>query len=150
MEKWRWMTAADLGRGIAAGEIDPIALTDTYLAAIDAHPYRDRIYARVTYDRARAEAKAAADRAASGLRRGPLDGVPISWKDLFDTAGTATEAGTALMEGRIPDEDAQVLKTATTAGLVICVLTPGPGRPSKLRLVHDTTRARGGNVSPPA
>ena len=40
MQEWLWMTAADLGRGIGAGDIDPIALTETYLAAIDAHPGR--------------------------------------------------------------------------------------------------------------
>lgn len=118
MHDWRWMTATDLGKAIGAGTIDPIALTQTYLAAIDDHEYRDRIYARVTHDRARAEAAAAADRAKSGLRRGPLDGVPISWKDLFDTAGVATEAGTALMAGRTPERDAKVLENATAAGLV--------------------------------
>jgi aspartyl-tRNA(Asn)/glutamyl-tRNA(Gln) amidotransferase subunit A len=52
------------------------------------------------------------------MRRSLLDGVPVSWKDLFDTAGTATEAGTMLMEGRVPDTDAEVLKAATFAGLV--------------------------------
>ena len=118
MQDWRWMTAADLGRAIGAGDIDPVALTELYLDAIDAHEFRDRIYARVTHDRARAEAAAASARAKSGMRRGPLDGVPISWKDLFDTAGIGTEAGTALMEGRVPDEDAEVLKAATSAGLV--------------------------------
>lgn len=118
MQDWRWMTAADLGRAIGAGDIDPVALTDVYLDAIDAHEFRDRIYARVTHDRARAEAEAASARAKSGFRRGPLDGVPVSWKDLFDTAGVATEAGTALMEGRVPDTDALVLQNATAAGLV--------------------------------
>ena len=118
MQDWRWMTAADLGRAIAAGQIDPVALTDVYLDAIDAHQFRDRIYARVTQTRARAEAKAASDRAKAGMRRGPLDGVPVSWKDLFDTAGIATEAGTALMAGRVPDADALVLQNATAAGLV--------------------------------
>ena len=118
MDDWRWWTASKLGQGIGAGEIDPVALTDVYLAAIEGHEFKDRIYARVTADRARAEAKAASERAKAGLRRGPLDGVPVSWKDLFDTAGVATEAGTALMEGRVPDEDAEVLKNATHAGLV--------------------------------
>lgn len=118
MQDWRWMTAADLGRAIGAGDIDPAALTEVYLEAIDAHEFRDRIYARVTHDRARAEAAAASARVKSGMRRGPLDGVPISWKDLFDTARIGTEAGTALMAGRIPDEDAEVLKAATSAGLV--------------------------------
>ncbi|MEL6839316.1 MAG: amidase family protein, partial [Pseudomonadota bacterium] len=118
MQDWRWMTAAELGRGIGAGNIDPVALAQVYLDAIDSHEYRDRIYARVTHDRARAEAAAASERAKSGFRRGPLDGVPVSWKDLFDTAGIATEAGTALMAGRVPDRDAYVLQTASAAGLV--------------------------------
>jgi aspartyl-tRNA(Asn)/glutamyl-tRNA(Gln) amidotransferase subunit A len=47
-----------------------------------------------------------------------LDGVPISWKDLFDSAGVATEAGSALLAGRVPDRDAEVLARATHQGLV--------------------------------
>jgi aspartyl-tRNA(Asn)/glutamyl-tRNA(Gln) amidotransferase subunit A len=118
MQDWLRMTAADLGRGIGAGTIDPVALCDTYLAAIDAHRLRDRIYARVTAPRARAEARAAAERAQLGQRLSLLDGVPISWKDLFDTAGVVTEAGTKLLEGRVPEHDALVLKNASAAGLV--------------------------------
>lgn len=118
MEDWLMTTAADLGRGIEAGRIDAVDLTENHLAAIDAHPHRDRIFARLTADRARAEARAAAVRAKSGLRRSPLDGVPIAWKDLFDTAGTATEAGTAMLKDRVPDRDARVLANATAAGLV--------------------------------
>ncbi len=118
MQEWLTMTACDLGRGIGKGQIDPVELTETYLAAIDAHPHRDRIYARVTHDRARSEAKAAKERAALGLRRSLLDGVPISWKDLFDTAGIGTEAGSALLKGRVPDADALVLRNATAMGTV--------------------------------
>lgn len=117
-DSWLWMSAADLGRAIGAGSIDPRELAELYLAAIDTHPAGAAIYARTTPERARAEAEAAAARAAAGLRRGPLDGVPISWKDLFDSAGTATEAGSALLRGRVPDEDAAVLAAATRAGLV--------------------------------
>jgi len=118
MQDWLTMSAADLGRAIAAGKIDPVDLTQTYLDAIDAHPMRDRIYARVTHDRALAEAGAAAMRAKTGHRLSPLDGVPISWKDLFDSAGVATEAGSKLLAGRVPDRDAPVLANATAAGLV--------------------------------
>ena len=118
MEEWRWMSAADLGRGIAAGTIDPIDLTEVYLAAIDAHEYRDQIYARITHDRARAEAKAASARAKAGTRKSLLDGVPISWKDLFDSAGIVTEAGSALLKDRTPEADARVLANATAFGLV--------------------------------
>ena len=118
MDDWRWMTAEALGRAIGAGGIDPVALTEVFLEAIDRHAARDRVYTTVTHDLARAQAKAASKRAMAGTRRGPLDGVPISWKDLFDTRGIATEAGTALMANRVPDRDAPVVARAAEAGLV--------------------------------
>ncbi|MGJ8602572.1 MAG: amidase [Marivita sp.] len=118
MTEWQTMTAADLGRGIDKGEIDPVDLTQSFLDAVRAHEHGDRIYARLTPDRALAEAKAAQERARLKLRRSPLDGVPISWKDLFDTAGVVTEAGSKLLEGRTPDTDADVLTAATQQGLV--------------------------------
>lgn len=117
-DKWLFMTASDLGRGIDAGEIDPVALTALYLDAAREHKYSGQIYARFTNNRAKAEAVAAKTRADMGQRRGLLDGVPISWKDLFDTAGVATEAGSALLKGRTPDADAEVLANATHAGTV--------------------------------
>lgn len=115
---WLTMTAADLGRAIGAGDIDPIELAQSYLEAINAHPLKARIYARPTEARALAEAGAASKRARSGHRLGPLDGVPISWKDLYDTAGVATEAGSLLLKGRVPKADAEVLQNATAQGLV--------------------------------
>ncbi|MGR3802129.1 amidase [Marinibacterium profundimaris] len=118
MSDWLSMSAGDLGRGIGKGEIDPVELTEAFLEAIDASELRDRIYARVTHDRARAEAGAARARAQAGQRRSVLDGVPFSWKDLFDTAGVATESGTALLADRIPARDAVVLQNATAMGTV--------------------------------
>lgn len=117
-QDWLTRTATDLGRGIAMGSIDPVDLTECYLDAIAGHTLTARIYARSTADRARAEAQAAAKRAKTGQRLGPLDGVPISWKDLFDTAGTKTEAGSALLKDRIPTHDARVLSNATRAGSI--------------------------------
>ena len=118
MQVWLKMSAAALGRGIDVGEIDPIDLADVYLQAAADHPLSHRIYARLTSDRAKAEAKAASARAKSGQRLSPLDGVPVSWKDLFDTAGIATEAGTALLKDRVPTTDAKVLRVATSMGTV--------------------------------
>lgn len=118
MTDWTDKTAAELGRAIAAGETDPVTLAENFLNKINAHPLSDRIYARLTPDRALAEAEAAKRRAELGLRRHPLDGVPISWKDLYDTEGTLTEAGSALLKGRVPDRDAEVLRNATQNGLV--------------------------------
>lgn len=111
-------TAAALGREIDSGALDPRDLTRDLLDAVAAHAHGPRIYARMTEARAMAEAEAAATRAKAGLRLGPLDGVPVSWKDLFDTAGTATEAGTALMRGRVPERDATVLERATARGTI--------------------------------
>lgn len=157
MSDWQNMTAADLGRGIGAGQIDPVDLAQACLAAIDAHPHRDRIYARLTPDRALAEARAAQERARLRLRRSPLDGVPISWKDLFDTAGVATEAGSQLLKDRTPDADAEVLQAATRQGLV-CLgkthlselafsglgLNPKTATPPN---IHDPDNAPGGSSS---
>ncbi len=112
------MTAAELGREIGKGKINPVELTEAFLERIEGHALTPRIFARQTEARARGEAMGAASRAKAGFRRGLLDGVPISWKDLFDTAGVATEAGSALLRGRVPAQDAAVLQTATQAGTV--------------------------------
>ena len=111
-------TAAELGRAIGTGEADPLDITERYLERIEGHALVDRVYARLTRDRALAEALAASARAKAGQRLSPLDGVPISWKDLFDTAGDGTEAGSNLLKGRVPDRDAVVLANATAQGLV--------------------------------
>ncbi|MEM7545019.1 MAG: amidase [Pseudomonadota bacterium] len=112
------LSAAETGRQIEAGLIDPRDVTEAYLDAISAHDAAGKIYARVTADAARVEAADAAIRAQRGTRRGPLDGVPISWKDLFDTAGVATEAGSAMLKGRVPERDATVVARARRAGVV--------------------------------
>ena len=117
-EIWLKMSACELGRDIETGKIDPVALAHTYLSAIEESPFKDQIFALVTEERALAEAEAAALRARSGQRKSLLDGVPISWKDLFDSQGDLTEAGSALLAGRRADGDARVLKNATEAGLV--------------------------------
>ena len=118
IDKWLGRSAGDLGRAIEAGKINPVDLTEAYLDAIARHPEAKRIYARATADHARSTAVAAAGRQRAGTRFGLLDGVPISWKDNFDVAGVACEAGSALLKGRVPTQDAEVLHTATTQGLV--------------------------------
>ncbi|OYU17823.1 MAG: amidase [Rhodobacteraceae bacterium PARR1] len=115
---WALKSAAELGREINAGRISPVDLAEAHLDAIGGHPQADRIFARTTPARARAEAMAAHGRARTGQRRSLIDGVPISWKDNFDTAGIATEAGSALLKNRVPVKDAEVLTTATLMGLV--------------------------------
>ncbi|SOB94978.1 amidase [Rhodobacter maris] len=111
----RFWSAAAQGRAMAEGRLDPVDMAEAYLEAAAPRP---DIYARLTADRARFEAMAARTRLLDGLGRGPLDGVALSWKDLFDTAGTVTEAGSLLLAGRTPEHDAEVLENATLAGTV--------------------------------
>ena len=118
MKTWQTMSAAALGRDVAAGRIDPVALAEHFLEAATAHPLADRIYARLTTGRALAEAGAARARVKAGRMLSPLDGVPVSWKDLVDTAGVVTEAGSGLLKGRVPDRDATCLTHAGQAGTV--------------------------------
>ena len=123
MQDWLTMRAADLGRGIDAGDIDPADLVETYLAAIAAHPFKDRIFTRVLTDRARLEAAAASERAQSGARKSLLDGVPVTWKDLFDTAGDPCESGTLMLKGRVAAKDARVVQNAAAAGMICLAKT---------------------------
>lgn len=111
----RFWSAAEQGRAMAEGRLDPVEMAEAYLEAAAAVP---DVYARLTPERARGEAMAARARLRLGLGRGPLDGVALSWKDLFDSAGTETEAGSRLLEGRVPEDDAEVLAQATLAGTV--------------------------------
>lgn len=115
---WLDRTATQQGRAIMAGLVSPVDLTEAYLDAATRSPDRDLIFARLTPERARSEAIAAHDRAKAGQRRGMLDGVAISWKDNFDSAGVATEAGSALLAGRTPEADAKALQNAAMAGLI--------------------------------
>jgi aspartyl-tRNA(Asn)/glutamyl-tRNA(Gln) amidotransferase subunit A len=153
----RTATAAELGRAVGEGRADPVEIAEGFLDAIAAHPHGIRIYARTTAPRALAEAGAARARARTGTRRGPLDGVPLSWKDLFDTAGVETEAGTSFHKGRIPARDAEVLSRATRSGTV-CLgkthmtefafsglgLNPATATPPNR---HDADRLPGGSSS---
>ncbi|MDB6182857.1 amidase [Paracoccus fistulariae] len=117
---WLRASATEQGRAIMAGLLDPIDQTEAYLAAAREHPYCQRIYARMTAVRARSGAIASHDRAKAELRHGILDGVAISWKDNIDSGGTVTEAGSKLLEGRVPRKDATVLARAAREG-VLCL-----------------------------
>ncbi len=117
-EAWHVMTALGLGNGIGRGAIDPVELAEHFLERIAEHDLEHKIYLRTTPERARAEALAARERARSDSRRGPLDGVPLSWKDLFDSAGIITCMGSPLLAERVPERDAEVLARGDRAGTV--------------------------------
>lgn len=115
---WLKASAMQQGRAIMAGVLDPLDQTEAYLAAAKAHPDCKRIYARLTEARARSESVAAHDRAKEERRHSLLDGVAIAWKDNIDSGGTVTEAGSKLLEGRVPRKDAIVLARLARRGMV--------------------------------
>ncbi|MEX2319799.1 MAG: amidase family protein, partial [Saccharospirillum sp.] len=101
-------TVLQLGDAIGRGEVDPIELTEQALHLAEQHP---DVYLKVLHDRARSEAKQARWRRDHGCRQGPLDGVPMAWKDLFDIAGEVTTAGGRVFR-QAATQDAEMVRRA--------------------------------------
>ena len=118
MAAWHEMTGTALGEGIAAGAIDPVELAEFFLDRIAAEDPDRLVFIRMDPARTRVEARAARARQKAGLRRSPLDGVPVSWKDLVDVAGMETTMAARALAGRVPDRDAPLQRRATDAGTV--------------------------------
>ena len=108
--------AADLVR---RKRISPVELTEACLARIDALNPALNAYITVTAESALAQAREAEAEVQRGRWRGPLHGIPIGLKDLFDTAGVRTTAGSALFKDRVPAQDAEVVRRLKAAGAVI-------------------------------
>ncbi len=111
-------SAAEIGRLIAKGGLDPVEVAEFFLGRIE----RDRdnpSFILVTRKRALEEAEASRKRHREGRAAGPLDGVPIAWKDLVDMAGERTTAGSALYAESPPKEkDAPIVTNLAAAGMV--------------------------------
>jgi amidase len=109
----------EIGAMIAARQVSPVEVAEGQLARIEAFEPRLHAFVRVTADRAIADARRTEGEIMAGRSRGPLHGVPIGLKDLIDTAGIATEAGTKVMAGRVPARDATVAARLAEAGTVL-------------------------------
>ena len=113
------LTLSETAAAVAGGQLSPVEVTDAYLARIEKLNPELTAFVTVTAERARADAQALADDVRHGRLRGPLHGVPIGLKDLIDTAGIVTAAGTAAYEGRVPERDATVARSLREAGSVL-------------------------------
>ncbi len=100
-------------------EVSPVEVTRACLVRIEALNPLLNAFITVTAESALQEAHRAESELQQGVWRGPLHGVPIAVKDLFDTAGVRTTAGSALFKDRIPKEDAFVVERLRGAGAVI-------------------------------
>src|SRR5262249_48359254 len=96
-----------------------VELTQACLARIERLNSRLNAFITVTGETALAQAREAEKEIQSGHWRGPLHGIPIALKDLFDTAGVRTTAASALFKDRIPAQDAEIVRRLKGAGAVL-------------------------------
>ncbi|MXQ11160.1 amidase [Microvirga makkahensis] len=90
------------------------------LARLTARESDERVFTKIYAAAARAAADAADARRQAGISLGPLDGALVSVKDLFDVAGEATTAGSAVLRDAAPAaRDAAVVHRLRQAGAVI-------------------------------
>jgi aspartyl-tRNA(Asn)/glutamyl-tRNA(Gln) amidotransferase subunit A len=112
-------TITELAPRLRRKEISPVELTRDCLNRIEKLNPSLNAFITVTAESALEEARAAEAEIARGEWRGPLHGIPISVKDLIDTAGVRTTAASALHQNRVPQEDAEVVRRLRRAGAVI-------------------------------
>src|SRR5207302_1382395 len=100
-------------------KISPVEITRACLVRIEALNPLLNAFITVTAESALAEARQAESEVQKGMWRGPLHGIPIALKDLFDTAGVRTTAASALFKDRVPEQDAEVVRRLKAAGAVL-------------------------------
>jgi aspartyl-tRNA(Asn)/glutamyl-tRNA(Gln) amidotransferase subunit A len=109
----------ELGERFRKRSLSPVELTKDCLARIARLDPAIHAFITVTSDSALDQARRAEAEIARGDWRGPLHGIPLAVKDLIDTAGIRSTAGSALFQDRIPREDAEVVRRLQHAGAVL-------------------------------
>ncbi len=150
-------TIVDAAADLRAGRLSALALVDASLAAIQTGNSRTNAFIIVDADGARSAAHSADVDQSRGHYRGPLHGIPISVKDLFDVAGQPTTAASKVLAGHIASQDATAIARLRDAGAIFIGRTNmhefalGPtGEDSAYGPVRhplDTSRLSGGSSS---
>ena len=145
------LPATDAARLIRDGIIGSEELVESCLARIAEVDRQIEAWAFLDRDYARQQARAADERRLSGAPIGPLHGVPVGIKDIFDTADMPTEYGSAIYAGRTPSRDATVVARLRAAGAVIMGKTVTTEfayfSPGKTRNPHNPEHTPGGSSS---
>ena len=121
------LSATELVARIRARELSPVELMDATLARIDERNGALNAFVTRLDDAARAAAVRAEEQLAAGAELGPLHGVPIAIKDLFDTlAGVRNTFGCRVFEDFVPEESATYVQRLVDAGAIIVGKTNTP------------------------
>jgi aspartyl-tRNA(Asn)/glutamyl-tRNA(Gln) amidotransferase subunit A len=113
------LSIAAAGRALRAGEYSPLELTEAYLQRIERLNPTINAYITITAERALEDAQRATAEMAAGKLRGPLHGIPIAHKDLYETAGIRTTAGAKIHAQHVPTNDCTVARKLREAGSIL-------------------------------
>jgi aspartyl-tRNA(Asn)/glutamyl-tRNA(Gln) amidotransferase subunit A len=113
------LSLTELARLLRDGKASPLEVTHAALDRIAKVDGRLRAFITVTAETALTAARRAEEEIAAGRWRGPLHGVPIGLKDLFDTADAVTTNGSRIFENVVPAADAVVTARLKEAGAVV-------------------------------
>ena len=112
-------TIAEAARLIAAKQISPVELTRHCLDRIEKLDGALHSFLLPTAERALADATAAEARIMKNGPKGPLDGIPIGHKDIYNTKGIRTTAHSRLLQDNVPEADATSVRLLAEAGTVL-------------------------------
>lgn len=126
MTSFTFRSATELAGQIRTGEISPVGVVDEHLRRIDERNGALNAYVTVDAERARRRARTAEQAVQNGADLGPLHGVPLGIKDLYDVAGLATTRGSELFADDVAEEDALVVRRLKEAGAIVIGKTNTP------------------------
>jgi len=110
------LSLVELLAALRRGGLSPLEVVEAYLARIRTLDAELHAYVTVTADAARQRAR---QFATAGSPTGPLFAIPIAHKDLFETAGIRTTAGSKLFEQHVPTRDATLVARLGAAGAIV-------------------------------
>ena len=109
----------ELASLIESGETKPSEVLENHIARIERLDATINAFTRTTFDLAREQAERLDSELTGGNYRGPLHGVPVALKDLFDLEGHPTTAGSRILGKTAAGETAECVQRLIEAGAVI-------------------------------
>jgi aspartyl-tRNA(Asn)/glutamyl-tRNA(Gln) amidotransferase subunit A len=113
------LNLAELSKLLAARDLSSSEAVMAALTRLERLDGKLNAFITVPGEQAIAEAKKADDEIARGRYRGPLHGIPVTIKDLFETAGVRTTAGSKILADWVPQTDSAVGERLRAAGAII-------------------------------